>query len=89
MPAQPPHLPPAVIDAIRLGNKIEAIKILREVRGISLKDAKEAVDAYAEGRPAPRSGEARGPIVEAGASWLPWLVALVVATLLGYFYNRQ
>jgi hypothetical protein len=34
----------AVLDALASGRKIEAIKLLREEQGLSLKDAKEAVE---------------------------------------------
>lgn len=36
----------AVIDEIKLGRKIQAIKLLREENGIGLKEAKEAIEAY-------------------------------------------
>jgi hypothetical protein len=37
-------LPPQVMHAIKLGRKVEAIKILRETRGVGLLEAKDAVD---------------------------------------------
>lgn len=37
-----------VLDALRRGNKIEAVRIYREAYGSSLKDAKEAVERMAE-----------------------------------------
>ncbi|MBL8094054.1 MAG: hypothetical protein JNL73_07775 [Anaerolineales bacterium] len=43
----------AVRALIQQDRTIEAIKRLREIRGLSLKDAKEAVEALAEGRAAP------------------------------------
>ena len=39
-------LPDQVVSAIHAGRKIEAIKLLREARGLGLKEAKHAVDAY-------------------------------------------
>ena len=39
-------LPPAAIAALQLGRQIEAIKIVREVQGLGLKEAKERVDRY-------------------------------------------
>jgi ribosomal protein L7/L12 len=42
----PPPLPADVIAAIREGRKIEAIKRLREHRGLGLEDAKDTVEAY-------------------------------------------
>ena len=37
-------LPPQVMHALKAGRKIEAIKLLREARGIGLAEAKDAVD---------------------------------------------
>jgi hypothetical protein len=44
--------PPAAIAALGNGNKIEAIKIVREAWGVDLKDAKDAVEAYVKTQPA-------------------------------------
>lgn len=43
-------LPPNVLAALSAGNKVEAIEQLREARGLSLKDAKNAIDAAAASR---------------------------------------
>lgn len=43
-------LPPAVIAALAAGKKIEAIRLLRQARGVGLKEAKAMVDAA---QPAP------------------------------------
>ncbi|MGZ5038849.1 MAG: ribosomal protein L7/L12 [Usitatibacter sp.] len=39
-------LPPDVVDALRRGNKIEAIKLLRQATGLGLAEAKARVDIY-------------------------------------------
>ena len=39
-------LPSDVVDAIHANRKIDAIKLLREHRGLGLKEAKQEVDAY-------------------------------------------
>jgi hypothetical protein len=44
-------LPPAVVEALRKGQKIEAIKRLREAKGVGLAEAKAILDALASGRP--------------------------------------
>lgn len=52
-------LPDQVVSAIHAGRKIEAIKLLREARGLGLKEAKHAVDAYVRENPSvqqPQSG---------------------------------
>lgn len=43
-PASDPALAPQVQDALRRGNKIEAIKIYRELTGVGLAEAKDAID---------------------------------------------
>ena len=44
-------LPADVIAALHEGRKIDAIKLLREQRGIGLKEAKQEVDAYLRDHP--------------------------------------
>jgi len=42
--AQRPQLPPGVIEALKQGNKVEAIRILRESTRMGLTEAKAAVE---------------------------------------------
>lgn len=64
------ELSESVLDALRAGNKIEAIKRLRKERQLSLRDAKLAVENWqATGQPFPRStdeetGRSRGALPE-------------------------
>jgi ribosomal protein L7/L12 len=46
-----PELPAAAITALHAGNKIEAIKCLREAQRLDLKNAKDRVEAYIASRP--------------------------------------
>ena len=43
-PNSNPILSPQIQNALRRGNKIEAIKIYRELTGVGLAEAKEAID---------------------------------------------
>ena len=43
-PSSDPILSPQIQDALRRGNKIEAIKIYRELTGTGLAEAKDAID---------------------------------------------
>ena len=43
-PGSDPTLSPQVQEALRRGNKIEAIKIYRELTGAGLAEAKQAID---------------------------------------------
>jgi hypothetical protein len=46
---QPPWADPRVMDAIRRGNKIEAIKIYREMTNAGLAEAKAVIDRIEAG----------------------------------------
>jgi ribosomal protein L7/L12 len=43
-PGSGPLFSPEIQEALRRGNKIEAIKIYRELTGVGLAEAKEAID---------------------------------------------
>ena len=43
-PNSDPVLSPQIQDALRKGNKIEAIKIYRELTGVGLAEAKQVID---------------------------------------------
>ena len=75
-------LPDKVVEALKRGNKIEAIKLLREQTGVGLKEAKEAVDASGIEGPA----ESPGAITRAK---VPWAIIAVVVALLLYTYLRR
>jgi ribosomal protein L7/L12 len=45
----PQGLPQSAIDALNAGDKIAAIRIVREATGLGLKEAKDAVERYAPG----------------------------------------
>ncbi|NQD91531.1 50S ribosomal protein L7/L12 [Pseudomonas sp. CrR25] len=47
----PNEMPSDVVAALERGRKIEAIKLLRERRGLGLKEAKEAVELYTREHP--------------------------------------
>jgi ribosomal protein L7/L12 len=80
-----PPLSTAAISALHHGNKIEAIKIVREERNIGLKEAKDAVDAYVRSQPALQPSLAAAQS-EAKRSALLWLAALIVLGFLAYYF---
>ncbi len=67
-------LPTDVIEAIRTNRKIDAIKRLREHRGIGLKEAKQEVEAYA--RENPQASALRPPKAESNF-WRLILIAIL------------
>jgi ribosomal protein L7/L12 len=78
------QMPPAAVAALHQGNKIEAIKFVRQQRGIGLKEAKDAVELYVQGDPLLQSKFAAA---QAGSkrSCLLWLTILVALALIGYY----
>jgi hypothetical protein len=45
-PGEPdPGITPEVIDLVRMGRKVEAIRLYRELTGVGLKAAKQVIDA--------------------------------------------
>ena len=78
------HMPAPVLHAMQRGNKIEAIKLLREATGMGLKEAKDTVDAaYGEARAA---GGAPGEVTGSGGG--RWLVALIAAAIAAWYFLR-
>ena len=78
-------MPAAAIAALANGNKIEAIKIVRQEWGTDLKDSKDAVDSYAKGRP-----DLMAASQQAGSRAKAWLllVALAAVAFAAYYFLR-
>jgi ribosomal protein L7/L12 len=81
--------------ALRNGQKIEAIRIVREHTGLGLKEAKDMVEAHertmvptAEGL-SPRNGLSPGEVPRSSGlgSWL--LIVIVIASAAGYYFFRH
>ncbi len=90
--AVPGGFPPAAADALRRGNKIEAIRIVREHHGVGLKEAKDLVEQHeqlivptAEGL-SPRNALSPGEVPRSSGriTWL--LVATAIAAGLVYHF---
>ena len=77
------EMPPEVMAALGRGHKIEAIKLLRESRGLGLKDAKEAVEAHVRKHP-----ELHRSVGASRHGLLFWLVLIVLLALLILFSRR-
>ena len=69
-------MPPHVMEALRSGNKIEAIKRLREITSVDLKAAKDAVDAHLAASGHLEGGLAPGEVPR-GRVW-PWVLAMAI-----------
>jgi ribosomal protein L7/L12 len=83
-------VPPTVADALKQGNKLEAIRRLREQTGMGLKEAKDAVELQAHVHQGTPGGLSPGQVPDSPrALW--WTVALlaVAAAFLAYFLMRR
>jgi len=76
-------LPPEAIDALQRGNKIEAIKFVRESSKVDLKDAKDRVDDYVKNDPVLQQKFASAQ-AETMGSLVRWLILIVLA-IVGYY----
>jgi ribosomal protein L7/L12 len=81
-PQMPGSLPFEVVRAMQAGNKIDAIRLLREQTGMGLKEAKEAVEAS---QPLPKYSPGEVP----RRFRLSWFIAVAVALLALYFFLRS
>ena len=84
-PGAAPALSAAAIAALRRGNKIEAIKLVRMELNIGLKEAKDAVEDFVKGQPELQSAlaEAQG---EAKRSAVVWIAVLIGLAVLAYYF---
>lgn len=80
------EFPLAEVSALQNGMLIDAIRIVREARGIGLKDTKEAVERDLESEPLIRS-RFQAAHSESRRSMLLWMVTLVLG-LVVYFLVR-
>ena len=87
MPEHSDPLPPEAIAALQQGNKIEAIKLVREARKLDLKDAKDRVDDYVKNDPVLQQKFASAQ-AETTGSLVRWLIIIAVAILGYYFFAR-
>ena len=80
-------LPPDVLNALERGNKIEAIKLLRQKTGLGLKESKDLIDAAAPQVVKTKRTLAPGEEPASGGR-LWWWVALVAAGVAVYYAVR-
>jgi ribosomal protein L7/L12 len=78
-------LPAEAIAALARGNKIEAIKIVRQARNIDLKDAKDRVEEYVRNNPALQQKLATAQ-AESRGTLFRWLIVLALLGMAGYYF---
>lgn len=81
-------LPADVAEAIQRGNKVEAIKLMREATGLGLKEAKDAVEAAWPAALDKSGALGPGETPRSNGTW--WLIAVgVLVALAAYWMLRQ
>src|SRR5574337_418643 len=77
------------VEALRHGNVIEAIQVVRRERNIGLKEAKEEVEAYLVSQPALKK-KMDQVLATAQQRFIRWLIGfLVLAAGMGYLVMRS
>jgi len=79
-------LPPQVMHALKAGRKIEAIKLLREARGIGLAEAKDAVDRVSLAQSHPTHSHRAAAKNDSGIGRLVLVFVVLGACLAAYFF---
>jgi ribosomal protein L7/L12 len=77
--------PAEAVTALWQGNKIEAIKILRQALHVDLKDAKDKVDQYVSNEPALQQKLATAQ-TESLRGLVRWLLAIALALIVYYLF---
>ncbi len=81
-------LPPQVAQALQQGNKIEAIRLMREQTGLGLKESKDAVEAHRQFPPRIADELSPGQVGDTG-SGIWWVIGLVLVCVVGYLVLRR
>jgi len=83
-PRRSPDIPRAAVEALRSGNLIEAIKVVRQERNIGLKEAKKEVEAYLVSQPALQK-KMNKVLATAQQRFIRWLVGFLVLAVGGAY----
>ena len=87
-PRRSSDLPKTAVEALRHGNLIGAIKVVRQERKIGLKEAKEEVEAYLASQPALKK-KMDQVLATAQRRFIRWLIGfLVLAAGMAYLVMR-
>lgn len=76
-------MPREVREALERGEKLEAIKRLRDARGLDLKTSKEAVEAWLRTHPVSAERMDRARRERSPFGFLGWVVIAMIVALLG------
>jgi ribosomal protein L7/L12 len=81
-------IPQDAVAALHRGNKIEAIKLVREAQGIGLKEAKDLVEQFLRTDQTVQASFAQMRAQSGGSSLRWWVIVIGIAALVLYFWRR-
>lgn len=81
------QLPVGAISALQEGNKVLAIKLVREATGLGLKDSNDLVSAYIASRPELR--ERFAAMAERGRRGCLMIIGVAVATIIAVVVSQS
>lgn len=81
-------LPVEVVEALQRGDRIEAIRRLRDRTGLGLKEAHDAIEV-AQGKAMPSSVPAPGEVRRSGSVVAWWVVALAIVGAVAIYFLRN
>lgn len=77
------------VDAIKCGNKLEAIKIIREESTLGLKEAKALVDDYLSTHPDLKAALKQKQVTALSLSNIALIVIVICAAIAAYYLLRH
>jgi hypothetical protein len=81
-------IPPDAVAALHRGNKIEAIKLVRQAQSTGLKEAKDLVEQFLRTDPAVQASYAQMRAQSGGSSLRWWVIVIGIGALVLYFWRR-
>jgi ribosomal protein L7/L12 len=85
---QKPTLPLEAVSALHRGNKIEAIKIVREQQGVDLKEAKQRVEQFLRAEPSVQASFAEMRARSGRGSLWRFAAVIGVVAILAYLWQN-
>ena len=81
-------LPTAVTDALRRGDRVEAVRLIRESGGLGLMEAKEAIESFQREHRDPRNRLSPGEMPPSHAGKWLFFIIVVAAAIGDYYFGR-
>ena len=81
-------IPPAVIDALQRGKKVEAVRLMRDTSGLDLKGAKDRIDMHLNESQRHLHARAPGEVPRSNGV-AGWIVAVAIVGIIAHYVLRS